>query len=513
MINCNDKPSADILSTCGPELRALAGTLPPAGDRAKVRGELARYGLSLGKKNENGRTVDPNNIFIATPATAGVAPTGPVSLNLARMGMDNPVSLFSGVSKMPGSSFSLPAGKPGEGGTCVVAGMNIPNNLCRICYALQGQYLQDTTQRALWVRFQWIDELIKTQGVNAAGRALAIALRWQARTETISRGRTSPRSPAAAKRGQFFRLHDSGAIYSRDYAKAWLGAACLLAYTRSNISIWIPARVWYIDWSKARRRLEAQGLRGKELDVQAARLAAEKGSWLQPLIKLNSLPCVTVRPSAVSHASRESAQPGAVSELAATSNIPPLFPGLSPGSGTWLDPNTSPPASTGTLCPAPKQAGRCFGNVAESRPRPPWKLDKAASASTPGYAVYRHPTRGTKKVWLGGGVECTSCWEGATAIYYKEHGLGTGKTGLSPRLQEQMVQIRRRFKPKGSRATRGRWNWAIFDPRASQLFIRAFDLPTARAHALRNGHLLARIDTGALFHPRRPNSCVGQIVS
>lgn len=58
-------------------------------------------------------------------------------------------SVFTHTSKMNTISFSIPAGQPGSGGSCTVAGMNVAapgigvgdiNFICNSCYALAGKY-------------------------------------------------------------------------------------------------------------------------------------------------------------------------------------------------------------------------------------------------------------------------------------------------------------------------------------------------------------------------------------
>jgi hypothetical protein len=122
------------------------------------------------------------------------------------------VRLLTQTSKMPGPSWSLPAHKacPRANGT-----------ICDGCYASKGCYQYSTTRNAQDTRFRWTVESIRTaEGIQA----------W---VETMV--------AAIAEAGcEYFRVHDSGDMFSSRYAEAWLEVCIRLPH----VKFWIPTRAW-----------------------------------------------------------------------------------------------------------------------------------------------------------------------------------------------------------------------------------------------------------------------------
>jgi hypothetical protein len=118
------------------------------------------------------------------------------------------VALLTMTSKMPGPSWSLPAYQ-----ACPRAN----GSICDSCYAGKGCYTWTSTVNAQAVRFAWTRESMKT----ATGREQWIA------------------TMAEAIRGQaYFRVHDSGDMYSPVYAECWYQVCLRSPETR----FWIPTR-------------------------------------------------------------------------------------------------------------------------------------------------------------------------------------------------------------------------------------------------------------------------------
>jgi hypothetical protein len=195
---------------------------------------------------------------------------------------DSSVRLLTQTSKMPGPSWSLPAHKacPRANGT-----------ICDSCYAGKGCYRYHSTRNAQAVRFAWTVASMRTAG----GR--------QAWTDAI----------VAAIRDngtRYFRVHDSGDMFSTGYAECWLEVCRCLP----DVRFWIPTRAWQQPRSP--------------LPVFDPLLAT--------LRQLASLPNVTVRPSALNFG-----------------DLPPVVAGLHAGSTASVN------APAIRQCPAPKHGGQC----------------------------------------------------------------------------------------------------------------------------------------------------------
>src|ERR1051326_2561102 len=104
------------------------------------------------------------------------------------------VRLLTQTSKMPGLSWSLPAHQ-----ACPRAN----GSICDSCYAAKGCYRFRATRHAQAVRFRWTVE---------AMRSPADRQRWM---ETMIRA-------IRGARCRYFRVHDSGDMFSHTYAECWL---------------------------------------------------------------------------------------------------------------------------------------------------------------------------------------------------------------------------------------------------------------------------------------------------
>lgn len=120
----------------------------------------------------------------------------------SKSGMEQ-FSLFSGTSKMSAPSFSLPAGPPREGGTCVAAGRGAsklvrpgrgtaPGGarrdasgrpfICDLCYSTAGNYFYPNVGTAQAARLAWCQRLLGEDPSGALlGESLALALEDTAR--------------------------------------------------------------------------------------------------------------------------------------------------------------------------------------------------------------------------------------------------------------------------------------------------------------------------------------------
>lgn len=196
--------------------------------------------------------------------------------------------LLTEARKMPCASWSLPALE-----ACpfkVTAGEGA---ICGSCYANKGSYVQyPGVKKAQRARFAWVRECLKTpEGTDAFVRTM---------TDVIRR---------AGK--PYFRVHDSGDLFSPAYTWAWLRIVQALP----DVKFWFPTRSW--------RPMTMPNLS-----------PSVKMAWELALCALAAEDNVTVRPSALFF------------------NAPaPRIPGLQAGSTAADDGSFT--------CPASKQDNEC----------------------------------------------------------------------------------------------------------------------------------------------------------
>lgn len=225
------------------------------------------------------------------------------------------VSLFTRPAKMPGFSWSLPAVL-----SCIGVQFG-PNTGCGTCYAnpdsvkewgpslkhpegghkarRHGSYGNPNVRHAQEVRWQWTQESMMT----ADGRDS-----W---VKTMIAG---IRHISYRPRGfhRYFRVHDSGDLFSPEYVRCWVRVCAALP----EIRFWFPTRSWNV---------EKPGLPPLKRAVLERTAAA--------LVELAELRNVTVRPSAI-HV-----------------DVPaPVVPGLHAGTGI---------ARKGYTCPSSRQGNSC----------------------------------------------------------------------------------------------------------------------------------------------------------
>ena len=193
------------------------------------------------------------------------------------------VRLLTQTSKMPGPSWSLPAHKacPRANGT-----------ICDSCYAAKGCYRYSSTQNAQAARFAWTVESMRTAPGRIAWIAAMVAGIIQSGCD-------------------YFRVHDSGDMFSPAYAECWL-AVCLAL---PGIRFWIPTRSWQ----------------------QPNSPLPVFDPLLNTLRKLAALANVALRPSALNFG-----------------DVAPVVAGLHAGSTAAMH-----DGMRAAQCPAPQQGGNC----------------------------------------------------------------------------------------------------------------------------------------------------------
>jgi protein gp88 len=124
------------------------------------------------------------------------------------------VLLLSEARKMPCPSWSLPARR-----ACPFS-LHTPGAICAACYADSGNYRRyPNVKRAQLVRYDWARDCMRT----AEGRELFVG--------TLSAG-------ILACRNEFFRVHDSGDLFSPIYTRCWGD----IARRVPSVRLWIPTR-------------------------------------------------------------------------------------------------------------------------------------------------------------------------------------------------------------------------------------------------------------------------------
>lgn len=194
------------------------------------------------------------------------------------------ISILSWTTKMGAPSFSLPAGSQWMGGACpgATAGQSIvdpgkrkraeerllpvlygekgakgrsihlADSICESCYAEGGQYSTSSVQYAQLLRFAWARAAVKQR--SASGRTVFAETMIEAIDRVNFKSGSEPkhwRRNGVVMR--FFRLHDSGDFFSREYFDAWKEITDWYHPTYGGpdgsghpepIWFWAPTRMW-----------------------------------------------------------------------------------------------------------------------------------------------------------------------------------------------------------------------------------------------------------------------------
>lgn len=178
---------------------------------------------------------------------------------------------------MPCKSWSLPAKL-----SCPAAVFG-EGTICSSCYAAKGNYLWNAVQRCQHDRFHWATQSMKSaEGTEEFVSTMSAAI--------------------AHEKNPYFRVHDSGDLFSPAYTRAWAE----VARRQPAVSFWFPTRTYrFLEYPK----------------------------WGSALGELSILPNVTLRPSALYF-----------------DTPPPEVQGMAAGTTATVD---------GFTCPAPLQGNQC----------------------------------------------------------------------------------------------------------------------------------------------------------
>jgi hypothetical protein len=194
------------------------------------------------------------------------------------------VKILSWTTKMACPSFSLPAGVEQIGGSCVGAlggqsvapiaafkkqeklalkvvygtdnrppGVDVASAVCEHCYATGGNYVYADQAIRMLTRMAWTKAAVKD---GTFVRTMIDAIdnadyRIGGFVDTRSKKETLP-EPDYWGEMRFFRLHDSGDFYNREYLAAWKEIANAFVpgnpEGREPIMFWAPTRIWATTW-------------------------------------------------------------------------------------------------------------------------------------------------------------------------------------------------------------------------------------------------------------------------
>lgn len=204
-------------------------------NRESVRKKIAKVGIRLDLHPEG-----KHNRWNGDPALIFSSPVKDIRFSgkfLTMLG----ANLFTTTSKMGAGSLSLPAGPRALNGTC--AASKLPevsqelwqDQICRKCYALKNNFSYELPQLYQATRYEWIRVSIEENGVEETANVLAKAV-------LAYNGNLEARK-AVGENPAFFRVHDSGDLWSEEYWEVWQGV-----FDRcKRIRFWIPTRIHWID--------------------------------------------------------------------------------------------------------------------------------------------------------------------------------------------------------------------------------------------------------------------------
>lgn len=211
-------------------------------------------------KGKRPSSVGPNDVVLQLDE-----PIHDPVFNAPGTGVRN-IPLLSWTSKMVCPSFSLPAGPPTFGGSCpgadggqtivpqralrraqlpvieVQGPVDTMETVCQWCYAEGGNYRFGSNQLNQVVRLVWARQAVRNGSFHEV-------MSWAVEHADY---RSDGDSTVAAERFvyadgelagepiRFFRIHDSGDFFNKDYLAAWVA----VARQHPDVQFWAPSRIW-----------------------------------------------------------------------------------------------------------------------------------------------------------------------------------------------------------------------------------------------------------------------------
>jgi protein gp88 len=150
--------------------------------------------------------------------------------------------LFTYTTKMLCASWSLPAGTPKNGGTCLAASADRGGGgdgrwICDGCYATEGNYMYPIVLLTQRVRLEWTKRAVA--GDRFAREMIAALGQLLATPRYVQIGKSGQQKSVCIDT-RYFRLHDSGDFsgLGLDYLDAWIEIARAITKT----TFWAPTR-------------------------------------------------------------------------------------------------------------------------------------------------------------------------------------------------------------------------------------------------------------------------------
>lgn len=116
--------------------------------------------------------------------------------------------------------------------------------ICNGCYAMKGAYGNPSVITIMQWRYRWLRGFAIPSGqfVDAMVTAITMARAHSRKELKRVAKKGDPRKLAAVPHPDYFRIHDSGDMYTPEYFEQWL-AVCKHKKMR-DVHFWAPSRIW-----------------------------------------------------------------------------------------------------------------------------------------------------------------------------------------------------------------------------------------------------------------------------
>jgi len=194
------------------------------------------------------------NLPAGPPRFGGCCPGSAIGFDAERMELEkgalDSLKILSGIRRL-----RVAAAKEYVDSLPMAPGEAKERFICNGCYALKGSYGNPSIILVMQWRKMWTDYAVKTGTFIPVMKA---AIRMAQDVSRRARSRTSdPNKLAVIPHPDFFRIHDSGDFFSREYLGMWLE----IVRSMKDIHFWAPTRIWTS--SSGARLLEEVVRKGK----------------------------------------------------------------------------------------------------------------------------------------------------------------------------------------------------------------------------------------------------------
>lgn len=141
--------------------------------------------------------------------------------------------------------------------------------ICNGCYAMKNSYGNPSTIVGMAWKRLWLRGFALPTGQFVPAMVGAIQVARQKCRKARKRAGNDPRALASIAHPDFFRIHDSGDFFSREYLEAWLDICRALP----DVHFWAPSRIWTTaSLARDLERIIAQGKLPKNLALRPSGL-------------------------------------------------------------------------------------------------------------------------------------------------------------------------------------------------------------------------------------------------